>query len=203
MPSPKKPKIPATSPKTKTSKDPESLGMTAPLDHSSSMTPTTDIGKLDQLAEKIKRDRNIDSAVDQIQTAKEDQLLSGPAVETFVPDPALVQIGAGMTFFAMKKISNFFEKDLSPLTEMQKASLERILDKLARKYLPASLAKYQEHSEIFLVIGGIVISNLTDLRKPSAAPRKEAERGTTLPEIPQANVTVITAEAPPVPQGVS
>jgi len=193
-PSPKKSRLPP--------ENPGSIKPPAKPSTTFSEPMTSDTAKLDELAERIQKEQRIDTAKSVIDEQKQTELISqaAPAAVEFAPDPALVQISAGLVFFAMKKISNFFEKDLSPLTDQQKASLERILDKMARKYMPASFAQYQESGEVVLVLGGIVMSNLIDIRDAKPAPLPE--KAPSLPETPESKVTVIHADAPPIPEGV-
>lgn len=181
---------------------PKPPGTTDQLATSSLGSPNSDIGKLDELAEKIAREQAITGKTDEITRQKEDALLNPQPQEEagFIPDPIITQVTAGMTFFLMKRVANIFEKDLTPLTDDQKVRLEAMVDKLLRKYVPASLSKYQESSEVFLVIGGIVITNLVDFSNAAQVlPKKESDKAPSIPPVPESNITVITADAPPAP----
>jgi len=199
---PNNPKQPEKSPAIPKAPKLKSPGMTGPsLEKVSTIQPIkSDIQKLDQLAEKIKTERALDDKQEQINANDQQQFLKDPiipAAETFNPDPALVQITAGMTFWVMKKAVNFFEKDLTPLTDHQKAGLERIVDKMARKYIPASMAKFQESGEVFFVLGGIVMSNMKDLgapQPPTASPAADSQKDDqpgTLPPIPSSEAVQV------------
>lgn len=170
--------------------------------------------KLDQVAAKIDKEKALKAAEQKVNDQKKEKLINSQALPLpegqqssgFVPDPMVVTIASGFTFWAMKQITHIFKKDLYPLKEEQQKRLETFLDKMARKHIPADWTKYQENGEVFFVLGGIVVENLTDLKNPEkpalSGPAKDEQKPPTIPAVPEAKVTVVTAEAPPVPEGV-
>lgn len=160
-------------------------------------------GNLEAVAARIERERMIDGAKQQFETAKENKLLAGPAtppapVSLFIPSDEVKQIAAGITFYVTKKIVYFMAKELKPMDRDQETRLKDALGRLMEKYVPAAMAKYQDSGEIVLVLGGIVISNMTDIKPPGqpTTPGQKIEKQPTAPELPTAE-TVFLGPATP------
>jgi len=171
--------------------------------------------KLDQVALKIEQDQAVEQAKVSIDEKKKQDLINSsshaPTIDSieqeqgFVPDPMIVTMVSGALYWAMKKTANnLFNKDLYPLSEEQQQRLEALIDKLARKHIPASFTKYQQDGEVLWVFGGIIIQNLKDIDPPSPVDttKQAPQSAPSVLATPETKVTVVHSEAPPVPTGV-
>lgn len=163
------------------------------------------VKKLEELSAVIARENALKDKETETLKIKENEKLNAPpspisAPEgiVFEPSPQLKKITANGLFHGIKFVANLFQKDLRPLNPEQQASLEESVAPLLSKMIPASFNQHQDKCEILFIIGGIVMSNLTNLSDNPAD--KPADKPPVLPATPESKVTVITADAPPLPK---
>lgn len=168
--------------------------------------------KLDEVGAQIARDKALKEKDAADIKAKEDLKLSPPAPSplpqhaqgfSFELSPAFKKVGAGVSFYVLTwVVETFFKRGVKPLTDKQQAEVEAAVDRLAQKYMPLFMSKFmsehQQESDLVCVLAGIGFENSAPLASKQAQPGP-VDKPPTIPETPQAHVTVVTAEAPPLP----
>ena len=163
---------------------------------------------LDKVAQQIQREGALAAKEQELAAHKEDKLLNASPFTpdpsfAFTPSPALARISAGAAVWGLEWILKAaFHRGLRPLSADQQLTLEQAISATIQKYTPLVMAKFMaQHgaeSNIFFALVDIGMNNNTDL--PSGAqPPSAMEKAPSVAESPRENITVITAEPPPLP----
>lgn len=163
---------------------------------------------LDKVAQEIQREEALAAKEKEVIVQKEEKLLNAlPSSPdqgfSFTPSPALSRIGAGLAVWGLEWVLKAaFHRGLRPLSSDQQDSLEQAIANTIQKYTPLFMSKFlAEHgaeSNIVFALVDIGLKNNIELPGPVRSP-SAAEKAPSVASPPRENVTVITAETPPLP----
>lgn len=165
---------------------------------------------LDKVAQEIQREEALAAKEKEAIVQKEEELLkvapSSPEPGfSFTPSPALTRIGAGLAVWGLEWVLKAaFHRGLRPLSSDQQDNLEQAIANAIQKYTPLFMAKFMAghgaESNIVFALVDIGMKNNIELPGPERSATLTVEKAPIVASPPLENVTVITAEAPPVPE---